>query len=198
MRRIFLICLSLIIFGTSRIVFAQQLNTKLFVGPQDPITKEIEIKAIVDSDTASNRVSINWSLPGNLKTDAELIDNESVVKEGSNEFTILATPSLKVDGYVEFNLQIFDGDKRYSTAQIGKIKTDELLNVLPINQSYKQIYNLTQAGNLLQILFIIIFISLIVIYIARKLLEKTLPTKLVSTKPLDSLIMKELSRSRLT
>lgn len=173
-----------------------RFSISLFREIQNPQTKEFELKAIVDSEISSDRVTVNWQLPEGLDSFEDTVQSDLSLDTGNNEFYLSVIPESRVNGVISVTIQAFESEKRYSSTQSGEIKTDRELNVTPLSPIYRQMSSAINLRSLSINLLIIFIISFVVLIILKKVLIKRQPRKIPSKSPTDSTILKELSTLR--
>ncbi|MBD3363460.1 hypothetical protein GF362_07130 [Candidatus Dojkabacteria bacterium] len=193
---LFLIVLIPLIF-INKIYAVQQLFTlKLFTEIQNPSSKEFNLILEADSTISTERARIEWSLPPNLISEEELIQDVDLNK-GKNRYYLKVKPIAKVNGTLKVSLASYGSEKRYLSAQQAKIVTNSDRDLRPITNEYEKLKNITSLRNLFNIL--VLFTSLILIFLIlfQKINEKINPQKATPKTPRNSRILNEFVKYKM-
>jgi hypothetical protein len=193
-----LLILVLVILSFTFGVNAQNntLDVQIMREFQDPQTKEFRLIGIIKSDIDSSRVTATWELPNGLETDEDLINENITLSESGEQITLEVEPIGIVNGKVTLTVDVHEVDSRYSSTQSGNIMVNSDLEVVPTPDAYRSISSMTGIRNAFTNLFTFSLVTFIIIFIIRKFASRKEPLHFVSKTPIDSKIIKELSRRK--
>ncbi len=172
------------------------INITILRSIQNPSNLRFEIRAVVDSNIYSDRVSLEWELPEGVYSDDSLTNETFVLLKGRNYFSINAWVTGTIKGSVRLHLKAYLPSKIYSVTQKAEIETNAQGELYPITQEYKYL-SIANTIRLLSIgMFISCIFSLVVIRLMQTIMLTRKPIRVIGSTEDQSQILKTLNEKQ--